>query len=69
LPGRVLVAEVDGRLLAAISFETGRAIADPFHDGPAIARLRLRRYQIVHQGRDVAPARSLFKRLMGEPAR
>ncbi len=29
-PGRLLLAEVDGRLLAAVSLPDGRAIADPF---------------------------------------
>lgn len=31
LRGEVLVAEIDGRILAARSMESGRTIADPFH--------------------------------------
>jgi hypothetical protein len=31
LKGDVLVAEIDGTILAARSIETGRTIADPFH--------------------------------------
>ena len=40
-PGRVLLAEVDGELRAALSLADGSAIADPFH--PTLAILELLR--------------------------
>jgi hypothetical protein len=64
LTGRVLLAESDGRPVAAVSLETGAVTADPFHHTEAAVRmLRLRRYQLLRQGGDVAPARSLLRRL------
>jgi len=45
--GPVLVAEVDGRLRAALPLDGGGAIADPFHRGTElIALLRLRARQL-----------------------
>ena len=45
--GPVLVAEVDGRLRAALPLEGGEAIADPFHRGAElIDLLRLRARQL-----------------------
>lgn len=42
-----LVAELDGRLLAAISQFDGRAVADPFQrTGDLVALLRARRRQL-----------------------
>jgi hypothetical protein len=70
LHGRVLVADLDGAPVAAMSLETGRAIADPFqHSADAVHLLRLRRYQILRQGNDAAPARLLLRRLVPNPAR
>lgn len=55
LTGEVVLASVDGELRAALSLETGRAVADPFHPslelvpllraaaGERPARRRLRR--------------------------
>jgi hypothetical protein len=64
LAGRVLLAESYGAPLAAISLETGAVTADPFqYTEGAVRLLRLRRYQLVRQGGDVAPARSLLRRL------
>lgn len=64
LHGRVLLAESDGEPAAAVSLETGAAIADPFqHTEDVVRMLRMRRYQILRQGRDVAPARLLLRRL------
>jgi hypothetical protein len=40
-PGRVLIAEVDGELRAALSLQDGSAIADPFH--PTVHILELLR--------------------------
>jgi hypothetical protein len=69
LTGRVLLAESDGRPLAAVSLETGAITADPFqHTERAVRLLRLRRYQILRQGGDVAPARLLLRRLAPRPA-
>jgi hypothetical protein len=70
LSGSVLIAELDGAPLAAVSVETGAATADPFqHSADAVRLLRLRRYQLLRQGGDVAPARSLLRRLVPNPAR
>jgi hypothetical protein len=70
LSGRVLVAELDGQSLAAVSLESGSVIADPFrHSADAVRMLRVRRYQILRQGSDVAPARSLLRRLLPHPVR
>jgi hypothetical protein len=68
--GRVLLAEADGHPVAAVSIETGSAVADPFqYSADAVRLLRLRRYQLLRQGGDVAPARSLLRRLVPSPAR
>jgi hypothetical protein len=65
LTGRVLVAESDGSPVAAVSLDHGALIADPFRRSADAARLlRLRRYQLLHQGGDVAPAWSVLRRLV-----
>jgi hypothetical protein len=70
LTGRVLVAELDTVPVAAVSLEAGAVIADPFqHTEDAVRVLRLRRYQLLRQGADVAPARSLLRRLVPNAAR
>jgi hypothetical protein len=70
LAGRVLVAESDGAPVAALSLERGAMIADPFQPtADAVRLLSLRRYQLMRQGGDVAPARSLLRRLVPAPAR
>jgi hypothetical protein len=70
LTGRVLVAELDTVPVAAVSLEAGAVIADPFqHTEDAVRVLRLRRYQLLRQGADVAPARSLLRRLVPSAAR
>jgi hypothetical protein len=70
LSGSVLIAELDGAPLAAVSVETGAATADPFQpSADAVRLLRLRRYQLLRQGGNVAPARSLLRRLVPHPAR
>jgi hypothetical protein len=44
--GRLLVAEVGGEVRAALSLETGEAIADPFRPSAALLELlRLRAHQ------------------------
>lgn len=64
LTGRVLLAESDGAPVAAVSLDTGAVTADPFeYTQRAVHMLRLRRYQLLRQGGDVAPARSLLRRL------
>ena len=68
LTGRVLLAESDDGPIAAVSLETGAVTADPFqHTDGAVHMLRLRRYQLLRQGGDVAPARSLLRRLARGP--
>jgi hypothetical protein len=70
LKGDVLMAELDGRALAALSLQTGEVTANPFKRTAAlVAQLRMRRYQIMRQGGDVAPARSLLRRLVLMPNR
>ena len=54
LEGAVLGAEVEGRLLAAISIETGDVIADPFSrtsELRALLKLRVSQLQERHGGR------------------
>ena len=47
--GKVLVAEFDGRLVAALSLDTGALIADPFTaTGEVVARLQARAAQLSH---------------------
>jgi len=47
--GGVLVAEVDGRLRAALPLDGGRPLADPFHRGAELVDLlRLRARQLAH---------------------
>ena len=48
-PGRLLLAEVDGDVRAALSLDDGSAIADPFHPTLAILEL-LRTHARVAQG-------------------
>ena len=70
LRGRVMLAEIDGSCLAAISLQTGEVTADPFkRTAEIVSHLRMRRYQVMRQGGDVAPARSLLRRLAPTPAR
>jgi hypothetical protein len=65
LVGHVLLAELDGRPLAAVSLESGVAIADPFrHSADAARLLEVRRRQLLGQRSDAAPARSLLRRLV-----
>jgi hypothetical protein len=70
LTGPVLLAETDELPVAAVALDTGRAAADPFqHSAEAVRLLRLRRYQLLRQGGDVAPARALLRRLAAGTAR
>jgi hypothetical protein len=70
LRGHVLLAETDGVPIAAISLYTGLVAADPFkHTAAAVHLLRRRRYQLVRQGGDAAPARQLLRRLVPSPGR
>jgi ABC-type sugar transport system substrate-binding protein len=70
LRGRVLVAESDGTPVAAVSLEAGAVTADPFqHSADAVRLLMLRRYQLLRQGGDAAPAQQLLRRLVPSPAR
>jgi hypothetical protein len=70
LRGHVLLAESNGVPVAAISLKTGLVAADPFqYTQAAVHLLRLRRYQLLRQGGDVAPARQLLRRLVPAPGR
>ena len=65
LRGRVLLAEADGVLVAAVSLETGVVNADPFrHTAEAVRMLLVRRYQRLRQGGEDAPARLRLRRLV-----
>jgi hypothetical protein len=65
LTGRVLLAEQGHEAVAAIALGTGAVVADPFRPSAQAAHLlRLRRYQLLRQSGDVAPARSLLRRLL-----
>jgi hypothetical protein len=66
LEGAVLGAEVEGRLLAAISIDTGEVIADPFSrtsELRAMLKLRVAQLERRHVGRRRA------SRLFGHRAR
>jgi hypothetical protein len=64
--GEVLVAEVDGVLLAALALEEGRAVADPFvATAELVALLRLRAEQAARG--EPRPA-GLLRRLRSAPA-
>ena len=48
LHGDVLLAEMDGRVVAALELEGSRAIADPFtRSAPAVSMLRMRAQQLA----------------------
>jgi hypothetical protein len=50
--GRLVVAEQDGRLRAALAVDNGTVIADPFHrTAEVVALLRARAGQLGHAGR------------------
>jgi hypothetical protein len=60
-PGRLLVGEVEGELVAAISLRTGAFIADPFKPtSEAVHMLSMRREQLA----SVARRRPLVARLV-----
>lgn len=62
--GPTLLAEVDGRAVAALPVLGGGAIADPFSRTVAmVAMLELRAVQLRGEGRLGAPARSRAARL------
>jgi hypothetical protein len=69
LTDQVLLAEQHGEPVAAISLVSGSVVADPFrHSADAARLLKLRRYQLLRQGGDVGPARSLLRRLLPRAA-
>jgi hypothetical protein len=58
LSGRVLLAEIDGAVLAAASLEGGKVISDPFTPSAyAVRMLTVRRYQLMRSGREGGPLR------------
>jgi hypothetical protein len=59
-----LLAERGGVAIAAIALTSGTVLTDRRHaTGEAVRLLRRRRYQLLRQGGDVGPARSLLRRL------
>jgi hypothetical protein len=67
--GPALLAERDGVPIAAIALTSGTVVVDPFSPTEdAVALLRSRRYRLLRQGGDVAPVRSLLRRLAPQPA-
>jgi hypothetical protein len=64
LKGRVLLAELDEQPVAAVSLDSGEVNANPFRrTADTVRMLRLRRYELLRQGADLAPAPALFRRL------
>lgn len=62
--GHALLAERDGVAIAAISLTSGLVFTNPSDPTPeAGGLLRRRRYRLLRQGGDVAPARALQRRL------
>lgn len=57
--GDALVAEVDGRILAALPLARGRVIADPFEPSAELASLLQLRARQLTPAREHAPLRSL----------
>jgi hypothetical protein len=63
LAGRVLLAELDGTPVAAISLHTGAVVADPFRrTAEAVRMLKMRRSQLVFRNADVASVRASGRR-------
>jgi hypothetical protein len=63
LTGRVLLAELDGTPVAAISLHAGAVVADPFQrTAEAVRLLKLRRSQLVFRNADVTAARASRRR-------
>src|SRR3954452_2182243 len=59
--GRLLLAELDGEVAAAVSIDTREAVADPFrHTAEAVDLLRLRAGQLA---RDEAGSHRVLRRL------
>jgi hypothetical protein len=57
--GPFLVAELNGKVVAAVSLSTGTAVADPFRaTGDAVAMLRLRALQVGGATSEIAVRRS-----------
>src|SRR3954451_23109423 len=64
--GPLLVADVEGEVVAALSLASGEAIADPFRrTAEAVALMRMRANQLP---RDTERPRGLLRRLRGRPA-
>jgi len=62
-----LVADVDGRLVAALPLEGSRALADPFErSAEALAMLELRRDQLARAQRSPRRAGPLRRRLRAQ---
>ena len=63
LRGDALVAEVDGRIHAAVSLTDGRAIADPFHHtAELVDLLKMRAEQLTAPQKEQRRSRMLTRR-------
>ena len=70
VPGRGLVAEVDGTAVAAISLTSGAVVVDLDRAHPrTVGSLKYRRYQVLRQAGDTGSARMLLRRPAPVPAR
>jgi hypothetical protein len=64
LRGHVLIAETDGRPVAAVALTSGAIVADPFlPSAGAVRALRERRYRVLRQAGDVGGARMILRRV------
>jgi len=62
--GDVLVASVDGEILAAIALDSGRVIADPFrHTADLVELLRTRAHLLGERGSEIGRKRHSLRRL------
>jgi hypothetical protein len=60
----MLVAETEGRMIAAVPFDGGRAIADPFEPtAEVVSLLEMRARQIAHTDGASAERPGLLRRL------
>jgi hypothetical protein len=70
LRGHVLLAELDGEAVAAVSIEAGGVVAQHGQPGADAARMLMaRRYQLLQRGRRAAAGAALLRREVPEPSR
>ena len=62
--GHVLIAETDGRPVAAVSLTSGAILADPYLPAAdAVRALRERRYRVLRQASDVGAVTAVLRRV------